>query len=689
MDQIAEKFHHVCRNPSDINEHCATLEKYARESETILEAGVRSTVSTWAFLHGLTGNNSSIKRLYSVDLEDCQVDQVKILAEEVKIHFNFTKCDILKYQLSEPVDLFFIDTFHVYGQLKRELNRFHQQVRKYIIMHDTTVDAEVGEMIRNGWSLSSFAHLGWAEKELTTGLWPAVEEFLQNHPEWKIKERFFHNHGLTILERIEHSYKISKISNIPVYIIGYNNLYWVRNLLSQINRFTDNINIIDNASTERKMRDYLDHDCPYRVIKMEKNYGYQVYREIWDQLPDQFILTDPDLQLNPKTPFNFIETLSMISQREKAYKVGLALLLEPSKFLPGIYFKEQTIEEWEKQFWEKPLSNRQNCSQNCSTEICSIDQLNLNKESSLEMYLADIDTTFALWNKKGTPSRNIRVAGDFTAKHLPWYREAWVDYPTDEFKEYFIQSKDSTTVKLLSQTINISSFKIPICSQNLEWWKAHYHRWEPQTFRVLDRYLSKVKDFLDIGTWIGPVSLYAAPYCRKILGVECDKASVFEMTLNALVNDFNIEVINRAIYDKPNQQIWFGPNSFNSSWNTLNLSTSQIHQNKSTELDYQVTSITFKELIQRNLDLSLIKIDIEGAEEYLLDNLLEYLKSSDVPVLISFHLTWWRKYSLNDFDFQDIIITDTDENPVDLHKMLGQDPFFTFIFKGKTSIKLI
>jgi hypothetical protein len=33
------------------------------------------------------------------------------------------------------------------------------------------------------------------------GLWPAVEEFLAAHPEWKIEKRFTNNNGLTILAR--------------------------------------------------------------------------------------------------------------------------------------------------------------------------------------------------------------------------------------------------------------------------------------------------------------------------------------------------------------------------------------------------------------------------------------------------------------------------------------------------------
>jgi hypothetical protein len=38
-------------------------------------------------------------------------------------------------------------------------------------------------------------------EEINNGLWPAVVEFLEENPEWYLKERFTNNHGLTILAR--------------------------------------------------------------------------------------------------------------------------------------------------------------------------------------------------------------------------------------------------------------------------------------------------------------------------------------------------------------------------------------------------------------------------------------------------------------------------------------------------------
>ena len=100
-------------------------------------------------------------------------------------------------------DLLFIDTWHVYGHLRRELAYWHSSVKKYIIMHDTTIDEWKGETIRMGWNAQqqSIQH-GIPVEEITKGLWPAIDEFLKEHPEWKLEKRYTNNNGLTILQRI-------------------------------------------------------------------------------------------------------------------------------------------------------------------------------------------------------------------------------------------------------------------------------------------------------------------------------------------------------------------------------------------------------------------------------------------------------------------------------------------------------
>jgi hypothetical protein len=69
-------------------------------------------------------------------------------------------------------------------------------------MHDTTVDEWRGETIREGLNAElQSAKFGIPIDEINKGLWPAISEFLLEHPEWKILERFTNNNGLTILKR--------------------------------------------------------------------------------------------------------------------------------------------------------------------------------------------------------------------------------------------------------------------------------------------------------------------------------------------------------------------------------------------------------------------------------------------------------------------------------------------------------
>jgi hypothetical protein len=97
----------------------------------------------------------------------------------------------------------FIDTWHIYGQLKRELAKFSKITNKYIIMHDTTVDEWYGETIRSGWNAKQQSiETGIPEEEINKGLWPAVEEFLNENKEWILLERYTNNNGLTVLKRV-------------------------------------------------------------------------------------------------------------------------------------------------------------------------------------------------------------------------------------------------------------------------------------------------------------------------------------------------------------------------------------------------------------------------------------------------------------------------------------------------------
>jgi len=114
---------------------------------------------------------------------------------------SFEEASDLECPLKET-DLLFIDTWHVYGHLKRELAYWHGHVKKFIILHDTTVDEVNGETLRLGDDpVKQSVASGIPVEEIIRGLGPAVTEFLADHPEWMLEAKYTHNNGLTILRR--------------------------------------------------------------------------------------------------------------------------------------------------------------------------------------------------------------------------------------------------------------------------------------------------------------------------------------------------------------------------------------------------------------------------------------------------------------------------------------------------------
>jgi hypothetical protein len=166
----------------------------------VTECGVCTVVSSYAFAEALRDRPGT--RFIQVDPNwhpNVDVFQAECKAEgldSVYYRMSDLECPI------EETDLLFIDSWHVYGHLKRELARWHPHVRKYMLLHDTTVDEWSGETIRLGWdAVRQSRESGIPVEEIRLGIWPAVAEFLEAHPEWQMRERFTTCNGLTVLER--------------------------------------------------------------------------------------------------------------------------------------------------------------------------------------------------------------------------------------------------------------------------------------------------------------------------------------------------------------------------------------------------------------------------------------------------------------------------------------------------------
>ena len=205
MEYFKYKYNNLYQNPSDINEHLPTLFKYASDCENVLELGVRGVISSWAIAYGLLNNNKPNKYLFMNDISECNIKEILDMSKFTNLKIDYKWVNDLDLTFDHTFDLVFIDTWHVYGQLKRELNKFGKITNKYIIMHDTTVDEWLGETIRSPYTMNAekqSLETGIPIEEINKGLWPAISEFMDENPNWKLKERYTNNNGLTILEKI-------------------------------------------------------------------------------------------------------------------------------------------------------------------------------------------------------------------------------------------------------------------------------------------------------------------------------------------------------------------------------------------------------------------------------------------------------------------------------------------------------
>jgi hypothetical protein len=204
---IVSRFHNLCETPSDINEHLRAIYELARSGTSAAELGVRGIVSTYALLLGLgqsvVAAADQRRSLTCVDIDNIDMSEVTQLGRAVGVDIEFICQDSAKVELPE-VDLLWIDTWHIYEHLKRELNAHHKKVRRYIAMHDTEIDGVDGESLRCSMDPERQAkETGYPIEGICKGLKPAIDEFLAEHKdEWRLLQHYPNCNGMTVLVRV-------------------------------------------------------------------------------------------------------------------------------------------------------------------------------------------------------------------------------------------------------------------------------------------------------------------------------------------------------------------------------------------------------------------------------------------------------------------------------------------------------
>lgn len=201
-DELRGIYEHHCRNWSDMVDHIPVLKEYARQCETVVEIGIRSMVSSWGVYQGLVEHGGPNCSYIGIDLAMPPHHTLALAERLVKangIQFEFIQGNDMDLDPIEA-DMYFIDSLHTYCHLTYELEKFSPYIKKYITMHDTS--APWGDLDDNTYhgDYSEYpAHIDRTKR----GLWPAVVDFLKNHPEWELLERRLNCHGFTVLRRVK------------------------------------------------------------------------------------------------------------------------------------------------------------------------------------------------------------------------------------------------------------------------------------------------------------------------------------------------------------------------------------------------------------------------------------------------------------------------------------------------------
>ncbi len=157
--------------------------------------------------------------------------------------------------------------------------------------------------------------------------------------------------------------------------------------------------------------------------------------------------------------------------------------------------------------------------------------------------------------------------------------------------------------------------------------------WEPTTFKIFDRFLDKEKTFVDIGAWIGPMTLYAAPNAKKVFSFEPDPVAYESLIQNiALSGDKNIVPYPVAVSDKW-QGLKFGVKSRPGD----SMSSTLWANDRSP----QVPSVSL-EAVVLDLQPGFMKIDIEGGEKALFEGSSGIALDEVRPTIhLSLHTPWF------------------------------------------------
>jgi len=232
---IEQMYQEAKKSPSDVKDLLPIYEKYANQSESVIEFRRGQNPSTLCFVA------SNAKKINAYN------EQGFSLAQEVKVAVGSKFSHFIDNSLNVDiahVDLLHLDTKHNYDRVMAELTKHHSKVGKFILIYDYETFGVKGD---DGKS---------------PGIKQAVSDFIKQCPEWKIAETHKPSNGLVVLTR-ESSLVVAKEDSKPDALFLYRlflpkldeeKMLFLRSFVDRLSEFkekvtqnTKTVMIIDNS----------------------------------------------------------------------------------------------------------------------------------------------------------------------------------------------------------------------------------------------------------------------------------------------------------------------------------------------------------------------------------------------------------------------------------------------------------
>lgn len=215
---------------------------------------------------------------------------------------------------------------------------------------------------------------------------------------------------------------------IPIVINNRNRMTSLKKLIDWLLKTKNKeIYVLDNDSTYEPLIEYYKTiEKEISIVKLNKNLGHKAIYDcgFHSKFKKYFIYTDSDIVPSQECPENLIEYLIEKKIKHKNFeKIGLALNIND---IPENYFFKKDVIEWEKKYW-------------------------LHKIKNDDLYIANVDTTFAIYDNQSYAGKNhcispcLRTNFPYTGHHLPWYVDS---ANIDDEEKFYIKNANAKFIGL-------------------------------------------------------------------------------------------------------------------------------------------------------------------------------------------------------------------------------------------------